>query len=107
MTGHYWSDLPEDQQAELRKIGLRFRGLVPGIKADGSVPDGTTAAALLEIINIEATLSDEYIYWLQLSNDVYEAFAHWQSRTRRKFERNGWAWTTEELARRSRLWEHE
>lgn len=104
---HYWSSLSDDQQAEMRKIGMRFRELVPGIRSDGTVPDGATAAALLEILNIEGELAEEYIYWLQLSNEVLEAFTDWQSRTRRKFERNGWPWTTEELARRSHLWEHE
>lgn len=107
MSKNYWSDLPEADQAELRKIGLRFRELVPGVGDDGTVPDSETAAALLEIINIQNDLSDEYVYWLELSNDVLEAFADWQSRTKARFERRGIPWTVGELARRAHLWEHE
>lgn len=104
---NYWHDLPGDQQDRLRQVALRFRDLVPAIKADGTVPDKTAATTLLELLNIEAMLADEHIYWLQLSGDIFEAHADWLARTRRKFERHGWPWTTEELERRSRLWEVE
>lgn len=105
----YWAGagLPNDQREKIRQQAIRYSEFIPGIGPDGNVPDEAAAAALLEFINLAADLSDEYIYWLQLSNDVMEAYADWLSATRRKFERRGWPWTVEELARRSHLWEHE
>lgn len=104
---NYWADLPDADQDQLRETALRFHDLVPGIDRDGNVPDATTAAALIEIINLQGQLADEYIYWLELSNDVLEAFADWQSRTRKAFERRGIPWTIEQLQIRSHLWGHE
>ncbi|MGJ6124915.1 hypothetical protein QN239_20320 [Mycolicibacterium sp. Y3] len=104
---HYWRELSSEAQEQLRQITPRFVGLVPGIGPDGTVNDGVTVAALVEFLNMEAALNEEYTYWQRLYNEVLEAFADWQSRTRRTYVRNGWPWTTDELNRRSRLWGHE
>lgn len=92
-AANYWQALPADQQASLRVIAIKWRDLVPTVGTDGSVPDHATAAAVA--------------YWQQLEADVADAYADWLTRTQRKFEANGWPWTTAELARRSPLWEHE
>lgn len=49
----------------------------------------------------------EVVAWLQLENDVLEAHGDWLSRTKARFERHGWPWTTGELMRRAHVWEHE
>lgn len=88
MTDH-WGELPE----EIRAIARGYHGLVAGISDDGHIPDGRAALALLELQRVAI--------------EVQQAHADWLARTRCTFERNGWPWTTGELARRARLWEFE
>ncbi|STZ43189.1 hypothetical protein [Mycolicibacterium gilvum] len=55
----------------------------------------------------DAKAAAEILAWLQLENDILQAHGDWLSRTKARFERNGWPWTTGELMRRAHLWEHE
>lgn len=89
----YWATRTEDERARMRAFGYRFRGIVAGIDDDGSI--------LLESAMRELPL------WQELEIEVLRAHTDWLSRTKAKFERNGWPWTTGELERRSRLWEVE
>lgn len=89
----YWAALPEEEKESMRRYGIRFVGMVDGLDDDGS-------------ILLQEALTDINA-WMQLEIDVLAAHGAWLSATKAKFERNGWPWTTGELARRSRLWEVE
>lgn len=90
MTDYFGAaDLPADTAEQLRSIARRYIGFIPGITADGIIPNAETALAVLEFQRFESDIQDAHIAWLR--------------RTRARFERNGWPWTPAELARRSRL----
>ncbi len=87
----YWATRTESEREPLREIGRRYLGMVAGLDDDGSI--------LLE------SAIHEIAAWQELENDILRDHCDWLSRTRAKYQRRGWPWTTEELARRSRLWE--
>ncbi len=87
----YWAGLTEDEKEALRETGRKYVGMVDGLDDDGSI---LTEPAMREILE-----------WQALEIDILRDHGDWLARTKAKYERNGWPWTTEELARRSRLWE--
>lgn len=88
-AAHWWDHLPPEDQERLDRI------------ARESIIDG------LQRMPRDYTAMLEILAWQQLEVDVLEAHTDWLARTKARFERNGWPWTVEELARRSHLWEHE
>ena len=89
----YWATRTEEEKDSMRRVGIRFVGMVDGLDDDGSI---LLKEALTAIT-----------FWQQLETDVLTAHGAWLSATKATFERRGWPWTTEELAHRSRLWEVE
>jgi len=86
----YWARLDEDNKDQLRKVGLRYLGMIHGIDDDGSILTDEAIAEITEYQNLE--------------NDILTAHAEWQSRTKTMFERLGIDWTTDNLNRWYRLW---
>lgn len=89
---HQWwrEEVPEETRARLDE------------SARNSILDG-----LVGYPYWDKALCAELLAWKQLESDILEAHGDWLARTKAKFERHGWPWTTAELARRSQLWEHE
>lgn len=90
MSGAQWWDhlAPEDQDM-LDRIARK------------SIIDG------LEHMPRDYETMLEILEWQRLEVDILEAHTFWLTRTKAMFERNGWPWTTDELLRRSHVWEHE
>lgn len=90
----FWSELPEPQRAKLRSIAMKYHDFVTHpLGNDGS------------ILSAESCM--EVVAWQTLDAEVIEAHSDWLARTKAKFERRGWPWTTAELARRSQFGEPE
>ncbi|CAN5303238.1 hypothetical protein BH11ACT6_BH11ACT6_53390 [soil metagenome] len=89
----YWVRMPEEEKMVFREMGARYLGFVDGIDDDGSI---LTYEAMYEIRELQL-----------VETEVLEAHADWIARTKAKFETLGVEWTTENLNRYSRLWEHE
>lgn len=86
----WWDSLDADRREELDAFARR------------SILDGLAGYPYWD-----QALCVELLAWSHLENEVLEAHAKWLAAARAKFERNGWPWTTGELARRWRLWEVE
>lgn len=85
----WWHSLPQEKRDLMHRAAQRSILQLPSYPFDSS------------------ELAAELLAWSQLENDVLAMHHAWLSATKAKFERNGWPWTTDELARRSRLWEVE
>lgn len=89
----YWAGLPDDRQAALRELSLQYRGFVPGLGTDGSIPNYQVAVELLE--------------WQRVEVEVMKAYGDWLARLKSKVEARGREWTREEFLRLVQLREHE
>lgn len=89
----YWATRTEEEKDSMRAVGRRFIGMIDGLDDDGSILMYEALAGIT--------------FWQKLETEVLTAHGAWLAATKAKFERNGWPWTTGELARRSRLWEVE
>ncbi|WP_158241009.1 hypothetical protein [Mycolicibacterium goodii] len=85
----WWWDLPQEQRDKMDAIARR------SILRLDCYPYGN------------AEVAAELLAWVNLEAEVAEMHVEWLTRTRRKFERRGVPWTTENLERYSRLWEVE
>ncbi|PIB75710.1 hypothetical protein CQY22_008190 [Mycolicibacterium brumae] len=82
-----WRDLPDASRATLWRLADRLGDFLPGEL--GAVPTHEQLLAASA--------------WSTVECDVTVAYSAWLEREHAKYRRNGWPWTTAELARRSRL----
>lgn len=87
-ASEWWDDLPEEDKDAFDRIARD---------------------SILELDHCPRDLASiqELLAWQVLENDVLEAHADWQSRTKARYERLGIEWTVENINSRSHLWEHE
>lgn len=89
----YWAQLPEETREILTEIGLKYRGMVPGIDHDGRIPDYATAVELLE--------------WQHLETEILGAHGDWLAKVKASIERAGREYNRETFLRYCALREHE
>lgn len=85
----WWWDLPQEQRDKM---------------------DAMARQSILELDCYpysSAEVAAELLAWTTLEAEVAELHVEWLTNTKRKFERRGVDWTTENLRRYSRLWEVE
>lgn len=64
-TADYFADLPYEQAAVVRELTRRYRGMIPGLPSDGSVPSYQVAVELLLMQRLEIEIVDAYGDWLE------------------------------------------
>lgn len=65
MNDYYFADLPQDQTAPIRRLAQRYRGLIPGLPDNGTIPDHRIAVELAAMTQLENEIDQAYLAWLE------------------------------------------